>query len=92
MNRISERWSKTSIKHKWFILIAMSFVVMILSQCVISYFGISGLNEFEDVMESNSVYNELLEVIKEEQETFIAYIRNRTDETKTAYESYKRQR
>jgi len=87
MYKVKERWSKTSIKDKWFILISVSIAIMVLSQCMISYFGISGLNEFEGVMENNSVYNELLEVIKEEQETFIAYIRNRTDENKTAYEN-----
>ena len=87
MHKVRERWSRTSIKNKWFILILISLTIMVLSQCIISYFGISGLNEFEDVMENNSVYNELLEVIKEEQETFIAYIRNRTDENWIAYET-----
>ena len=87
IHNVKERWSETSIRNKWIILISISIAIMVLSQCVISYFGISGLNEFKGVMESNSVYNELLEVIKEEQETFIAYIRNRTDENKIAYEN-----
>lgn len=87
MHYIKARWEEASIKNKWLILIFVSFVIMVLSQCVTSYFGVSGLNEFEEVMENNSVYNELLEVIKEEQETFISYIRNRTDENKLAYEN-----
>jgi len=86
MQIMIERWRKTSIKNKWVILVSLSFAIMVLSQCVISYFGISGLNEFRGVMENNSVYNELLEAIKEEQETFIAYSRNRIDENRTAYE------
>ena len=87
MHNFRERWDKSSIKDKWLILISVSITIMILSQCLISYFGVSGLKEFEDVMENNSIYNELLEVIKEEQETFIAYIRNRSDENKIAYET-----
>lgn len=87
MHALKERWSRASIKDKWFVLISISVLVLVLSQCVISYFGISSLNEFEEVMENNSDYNQLLEVLKEEQETFIAYIRNRTDENKTAYEN-----
>lgn len=87
MRHVKEKWEKASIKNKWLILIFVSLVIMMLSQCVISYFGVSGLNEFEGVMENNSIYNELMEVIKEEQETFISYIRNRTDENKLAYET-----
>ena len=87
MHKVKERWSRTSIKNKWVILISVSIAIMVLSQWTISYFGVSGLNEFEEVMGSNSVYNELVEVIKREQETFIAYMRNRSDENKTAYEN-----
>ena len=87
MRHVKEKWEKASIKNKWLILIFVSFIIMMVSQCVISYFGVSGLNEFEGVMENNSIYNELMEVIKEEQETFISYIRNRTDENKLAYET-----
>lgn len=87
MRKIRERWMKSSIKSKWFFLIILSTIILTVSQGAIGYLGISGMNEFEQVMENNSVYNQLTEIIKEEQETFIAYIRNRTDENKLAYET-----
>ena len=87
MQKIKEWWIQISIKNKWFFLIILSTIILTVSQSGLSYFGIAGLNELEDVMENNSIYNKLLEVIKEEQETFIDYIRNRTDENKLAYET-----
>ena len=59
---------------------------MVISESITMFFCIYTLDDFESVINNNSIYHELQTVIKDEQETFLLYIRNRTDENKLALE------
>lgn len=66
----------------------MAQILLIIAVCegIMLFFGIFTLDDFEGVINNNSIYHELQTVLKNEQETFILYVRNRTDENKMAFE------
>lgn len=83
---IREKWLCWPLKKKIIIIMVQILLVVIVSESITIFFGMFTLEDFESVINSNSIYHELQTVIKNEQETFILYVRNRTDENKLALE------
>ncbi len=86
MQKLKKEWLRFSLKQKIVVVVALIMIIITLSEGLTVMVTQSSLKEFEKIMNNNSTYHELQKVIKEEQETFIAYMRNRTDENKTALE------
>lgn len=85
MERLKNWWAKYSIKGKTMILVMIIMVIVLLSQSITMFLSIFAVEKFHKIMDNNSVYHNLQEVLKREQESFIVYIRNRTDENKLAF-------
>ncbi len=86
MIRIKNWWLRSSIKRKLLYMSLILMVIMLISEAITMSLSISALYEFESIMDSNSIYHELQDVIKQERESFLSYMRNRTDENRISYE------
>ncbi len=86
MQILKMQWLKCSLKRKIVIIMVSILLVMMVSESITMSFCMFTLDDFENIINNNSIYHELQTVIKNEQETFISYIRNRTDENKLAFE------
>ncbi|MGN1192735.1 MAG: sensor histidine kinase [Dorea sp.] len=87
MKRARKRWMQFSLKKKLIAILIGVIVIITISEGLTMLITQSSFREFEEIMENNAIYHELQEVIKKEQETFITYSRDRTEDNKIAFET-----
>lgn len=80
-------WLRLSLKKKLTAMFAAVIAMISVSEGAMIGVMYFSLKKFEGIMANNAIYHELQEALKEEQQTFITYIRNRTDENRIAFEA-----
>lgn len=86
MFKLEKKWLKYSLKKK----IACIILLLVLTTLVteIGTVGLTwvSLGTFEKVLNNHFIYYELEDALQQEESSFIAYIRNRSDENRMVYE------
>lgn len=84
MSKLREAWKKMSLKKK---IIVMTMYAIVMTACVLFFSTIvlySVLADYEENMSQNSKGYELQEAIRDETDKFLAYTRERSEQSKRA--------
>ena len=91
MKQWKKAWVTYSLQKKLVSIFTGIIIVMALTEGIVAFTTQLSLNDFGQVIEDNSKYHELQEAIENEQETFTAYMRSRSQENRLLLEEACRQ-